>query len=86
MHLVNAFYDTREMDRKRKISLKSKGKNRNLILGNITNDIVNPQGSSCKVLWLNKNSHKELWAERNYAHSKFRPFFLTSGQIQGQIY
>lgn len=50
MHLVNAFYDTYEMDRKRKISLKSRGKNRNLILGNITNDIVNPQGSSYKVL------------------------------------
>ena len=58
----------------RKISLKSRGKNRNFILGNITSDIVSP---SCKVLWLNKNSHKEHWGERNYAHSKFRSFFLN---------
>lgn len=58
----------------RKISLKSRGKNRKFILGNITNDIVNP---SCKVLWLNKNSHKEHWGERNYAHSKFRSFFFN---------
>lgn len=46
-----------------------------MVSGDITNDIVYSQDSSCKVLWLNNNSHKELWGERNYAHSKFRPVF-----------
>lgn len=51
MQLVNAFHDTCEFGSKgKKISLKLRGRYRNIVSGNITNETVNAQDSSSEVL------------------------------------